>query len=126
MGKVPSVLLCGNLITCCNFLFQSEFICGLLKVVVQKLEYSIPQIIEDDNLFSHLIDELLLFNKELHVVHSYQSTHHSCLQVLASDACLQRWVELERTCKYLMHKSIREVSFRETVMLHWWGKSYIN
>ena len=79
--------------------FQSEFICGLLKVVVEKLEHSIPKIIDDDNAFSHFIDELLLFDKELYMVHNYRSTEHGCLHVLTSDACLQRWVELERKCK---------------------------
>ena len=82
------------------FFCQSEFICGLLKVVVEKLEHSIPKIIDDDNVFSHFIDELLLFDKELYMVHNYHSIEHGCLHVLTSDACLQRWVELERKCKY--------------------------
>ena len=80
-------------------IFQSEFICGLLKVVVEKMEHSIPTIIDDDNAFSHFIDELLLFDKELYMVHNYRSIEHGCLHVLTSDACLQRWVELERKCK---------------------------
>ena len=80
---------------------QMEFICGLLKVVVQKLEHSIPQIIDDDILFSHFIDELLLFNKELHMTHNYHSTESGCLHVLTTEACLERWVELERNCEYL-------------------------
>ena len=67
---------------------------------MKKLEHSIPQIIDDDNLYSHMIDEILLFNKELHMAHNYQSTEHSCLHVLTTDACLQRWVELEKNCKY--------------------------
>jgi len=75
---------------------KSEFICGLLKVVVEKLEHSIPKIIDDDNAFSHFIDELLLFDKELYMVHKYRSIEHGCLHVLTTGACLQRWVELER------------------------------
>lgn len=87
------------LLTIFFFLFQTEFIAGLLKVVVQKLEHSIPQIIDDDILFSHFIDELLLFNKELGVAHNYHSTEHGCLHVLTTDSCLARWLELERNCK---------------------------
>ena len=85
---------------CYSSLFQSEFICGLLKVVVEKLEHSIPKIIDDDNAFSHFIDELLLFDKELYMVHKYRSIEHGCLHVLTTGACLQRWVELERKCEY--------------------------
>ena len=84
----------------CNNYFQTEFISGLLRVVVEKLEHSIPQIIDDDNSFSHFVDELLLFNKELYMAHSYHSTEHGCLHVLTTGACLQKWVELERNCKY--------------------------
>lgn len=84
---------------CFFFSPQSEFICGLLKVVVEKLDHSIPKIIDDDNAFSHFIDELLLFDKELYMVHNYRSIEHGCLHVLTTDACLQRWVELERKCK---------------------------
>jgi len=76
---------------------KTEFISGLLKVVAKKLEHSIPQVIDDDNLFSHVIDELLLFNKELRMAHNYHSTEHGCLHVLTTETCLQRWVELERT-----------------------------
>lgn len=68
--------------------------------MVEKLEHSIPKIIDDDNAFSHFIDELLLFDKELYMVHNYRSIEHGCLHVLTTDACLQRWVELERKCKY--------------------------
>ncbi|KAM7441469.1 RAD50-interacting protein 1 [Porites harrisoni] len=75
---------------------KTEFIAGLLKVVVQKLEHSIPQIIDDDILFSHFIDELLLFNKELGLAHNYHSTEHGCLHALTTDSCLARWLELER------------------------------
>ncbi|XP_074606073.1 RAD50-interacting protein 1-like isoform X2 [Acropora palmata] len=75
---------------------KAEFISGLLKIVEKKLEKSIPLVLDDDNLFSHLIDELLLFNKELHLNHHYNSIEHNCLHILTTDACLQRWVELER------------------------------
>ncbi|XP_022790195.1 RAD50-interacting protein 1-like [Stylophora pistillata] len=76
---------------------KTEFISGLLKVVVEKLEHSIPFIIDDDGSFSHFVDELLLFNKELHVAHNYSSTEYVCLHVLTTEACLQRWVHLERS-----------------------------
>lgn len=67
---------------------------------MEKLEHSIPKIIDDDNAFSHFIDELLLFDKELYMVHNYRSIEHGCLHVLTAGVCLQRWVELERKCKY--------------------------
>ena len=87
------------LFVACYF-FQAEFICGLLKIVVEKLEHSIPQIIDDDNSFSHFIDELLLFDKDLYMVHNYRSIEHGCLHVLTTGTCLQRWVQLERNCEY--------------------------
>ncbi|XP_068762247.1 RAD50-interacting protein 1-like [Montipora capricornis] len=77
---------------------KTEFISGLLEIIGKKLEHSIPQVFDDDNLFSHLIDELLLFNKELLLVHGYQSSEHNnyCLHILTNDACIRRWVELEK------------------------------
>lgn len=96
---------CKLYVVCLCVCLQAEFICGLLKVVVEKLEHSIPHIIDDDNAFSHFINELLLFDKELYMAHNYRSVEHGCLHVLTTGAYLQRWVELERNCKYCPWKS---------------------
>ena len=111
--KINNILFC--------FLPQAEFISGLLKVVEKKLEKSIPLVLDDDNLFSHLIDELLLFSKELHLIHHYHSIEHNCLHILTTDACLQRWVELERNSKWIRVKLVysNQVVCGETVNCHW-------
>lgn len=79
-----------------------EFSRGLVMLVLEKLASDIPCLLYDDNLFCHLVDEVLLFERELHSVHGYPSTFASCMHILSEETCFQRWLTVER--KFALQK----------------------
>uniref|UniRef100_A0A8D2DWQ6 RAD50-interacting protein 1 n=1 Tax=Sciurus vulgaris TaxID=55149 RepID=A0A8D2DWQ6_SCIVU len=79
-----------------------EFSRGLMMLVLEKLASDIPCLLYDDNLFCHLVDEVLLFERELHSVHCYPCTFASCMHILSEETCFQRWLTVER--KFALQK----------------------
>ena len=79
--------------------FQLEFIRGLLQEVESKLLHDLPQIIHDDDLMAHSIDELLLFERELRTVYHYSHPSPSILRVMLDEVRFHKWLTLEKTCK---------------------------
>uniref|UniRef100_A0A8C8T2U6 RAD50-interacting protein 1 n=1 Tax=Peromyscus maniculatus bairdii TaxID=230844 RepID=A0A8C8T2U6_PERMB len=79
-----------------------EFSRGLMMLILEKLASDIPCLLYDDNLFCHLVDEVLLFERELHSVHGYPSTFASCMHILSEETCFQRWLTVER--KFALQK----------------------
>ncbi|KAM9651032.1 RAD50-interacting protein 1 isoform 2-T2 [Trichechus inunguis] len=79
-----------------------EFSRGLMMLVLEKLATDIPCLLYDDNLFCHLVDEVLLFERELHSVHGYPTTFASCMHILSEETCFQRWLTVER--KFALQK----------------------
>ncbi|XP_012890167.1 PREDICTED: RAD50-interacting protein 1 [Dipodomys ordii] len=79
-----------------------EFSRGLMMLVLEKLASDIPCLLYDDNLFCHLVDEVLLFERELHSVHGYPGTFASCMHILSEETCFQRWLTVER--KFALQK----------------------
>ncbi|XP_071948017.1 RAD50-interacting protein 1-like [Antedon mediterranea] len=75
---------------------RMEFCRGLIEVLVSKAESDVQELIFDDQLLSHFIDELLAFETELHVTHSYPPWQPSCINVLTRADCFQRWLAIER------------------------------
>ncbi|XP_049750432.1 RAD50-interacting protein 1 isoform X1 [Loxodonta africana] len=79
-----------------------EFSRGLMMLVLEKLATDIPCLLYDDSLFCHLVDEALLFERELHSVHGYPSTFANCMHILSEETCFQRWLTVER--KFALQK----------------------
>ncbi|XP_005377306.1 PREDICTED: RAD50-interacting protein 1 isoform X2 [Chinchilla lanigera] len=79
-----------------------EFSRGLMMLVLEKLASDIPCLLYDDNLFCHLVDEVLLFERELHSAHGYPGTFASCMHILSEETCFQRWLTVER--KFALQK----------------------
>ncbi|XP_053464574.1 RAD50-interacting protein 1 isoform X1 [Nycticebus coucang] len=79
-----------------------EFSRGLMMLVLEKLAADIPCLLYDDSLFCHLVDEVLLFERELHTVHDYPSTFAGCMHILSEETCFQRWLTVER--KFALQK----------------------
>ncbi|XP_015426737.1 PREDICTED: RAD50-interacting protein 1 isoform X2 [Myotis davidii] len=77
-----------------------EFSRGLMMLVLEKLAADIPCLLYDDNLFCHLVDEVLLFERELHSVHGYPGTFANCMHILSEETCFQRWLTVERKYRY--------------------------
>ncbi|XP_043944466.1 RAD50-interacting protein 1 isoform X2 [Protopterus annectens] len=79
-----------------------EFSRGLVMLVLEKLAVDIPCLLYDDSLFCHLVDEVLLFEKELHSVHGYPSNYPCSLHMLCEETCFQRWITVEK--KFALEK----------------------
>ncbi|XP_023375379.1 RAD50-interacting protein 1 [Otolemur garnettii] len=79
-----------------------EFSRGLMMLVLEKLAADIPCLLYDDSLFCHLVDEVLLFERELHTVHGYPGTFAGCMHILSEETCFQRWLTVER--KFALQK----------------------
>uniref|UniRef100_A0A8C3X8B3 RAD50-interacting protein 1 n=1 Tax=Catagonus wagneri TaxID=51154 RepID=A0A8C3X8B3_9CETA len=79
-----------------------EFSRGLMMLVLEKLAADIPCLLYDDSLFCHLVDEVLLFERELHSVHGYPGTFANCMHILSEETCFQRWLTVER--KFALQK----------------------
>ncbi|EGW08014.1 RAD50-interacting protein 1 [Cricetulus griseus] len=88
--------------SCTHLLSFLEFSRGLVMLILEKLASDIPCLLYDDNLFCHLVDEVLLFERELHSVHGYPSTFASCMHILSEETCFQRWLTVER--KFALQK----------------------
>ncbi|XP_073095100.1 RAD50-interacting protein 1 isoform X2 [Manis javanica] len=85
-----------------NVISKLEFSRGLMMLVLEKLAADIPCLLYDDNLFCHLVDEVLLFERELHSVHGYPGTFANCMHILSEETCFQRWLTVER--KFALQK----------------------
>ncbi|XP_053263242.1 RAD50-interacting protein 1 isoform X5 [Podarcis raffonei] len=79
-----------------------EFSRALVMLILEKLAADIPCLLYDDNLFCHLVDEVLLFERELHSVHGYLNSFPSCTHILSEETCFQRWLTVER--KFALQK----------------------
>jgi len=80
---------------------------GLLQEVETKLLHDIPEMVYDEVLMSHLIDELLLFEQELRTILHYPPSYPSPLHVMLEDVPFHKWLTLEKTCRwYVFHVSI--------------------
>ncbi|XP_044945608.1 RAD50-interacting protein 1 isoform X2 [Mustela putorius furo] len=79
-----------------------EFSRGLMMLVLEKLAADIPCLLYDDSLFCHLVDEVLLFERELHSVYGYPDTFANCMHILSEETCFQRWLTVER--KFALQK----------------------
>ncbi|KAM9311745.1 RAD50-interacting protein 1 [Gastrophryne carolinensis] len=75
---------------------KMEFTRGLVMLVLEKLATDIPCLLYDDVLFCHLVDEVLLFQRELNSAHGYSSSLPNCMHILSEDSFFQRWLTVER------------------------------
>jgi hypothetical protein len=85
-----------------HFDIKQEFIKGLLKTIVNKLENQIPLLLENSNLFYHTINELLSFQKNLKINHNYSNDNsiQSLQPFYNSQLSLNKWIKLENQCNF--------------------------
>uniref|UniRef100_A0A8D8YI67 RINT1-like protein n=1 Tax=Cacopsylla melanoneura TaxID=428564 RepID=A0A8D8YI67_9HEMI len=72
-----------------------ELMRGLVQLCVQKLQSDLATLVGDDLLFSHTVDEVLGFEKELRDIYCYPNTEPSVLEVFTQAPVLTLWIELE-------------------------------
>ncbi|CAB1443168.1 unnamed protein product [Pleuronectes platessa] len=69
---------------------------GLLSLVQEKVASDASRLLYDDVLLSHLVEEVLQFEKELRSNQSYPAGLPGLLHLLLDDAVLQKWLTVER------------------------------
>lgn len=77
-----------------------EFSRGLMMLVMEKFMTDLPDALYDEHTFSHLIDETLTFEKDLHTLYAYPASTPSCLHILTQEKPFTKWIILEKTCKH--------------------------
>ncbi|KAF2354111.1 RINT-1/Tip20 [Trinorchestia longiramus] len=75
---------------------QTELSRALVRLVVLKLSSDLEDIMDDEDLFCHCIQESLSFERELRLSCGYPASQPSVLLVLTQPQVLSRWVSLER------------------------------
>ncbi|CRK95451.1 CLUMA_CG008920, isoform A [Clunio marinus] len=72
-----------------------EFIRGLVQLTIEKLLQDIEEISFDEQLFAHLIDEILSFEQDLKSTLSYPNTLPSAVNVLTQPFFFTKWLSIE-------------------------------
>lgn len=72
-----------------------------MQLTVEKLCNDIDELVEDDAIFSHLIDETLAFEQEIRESLGYPSSYFSAITVLTQAKYLTKWLAIEEQCKYV-------------------------
>ena len=80
--------------------FQKEFCQSLIKLCEAKLQSTLPVCRDNDLQLAHLIDETILFEKEIQVCVPDYSQDIGCLKVLLTEENLKIWVGLEKRCMF--------------------------
>ncbi|XP_076459173.1 RAD50-interacting protein 1-like [Babylonia areolata] len=75
---------------------KTEFMRGMVMLVMEKLAHDLPQLLYDDVIFSHTVDEVLLFERELRSTHGYPPTLPGCLDLLTTPEPLSKWLAVEK------------------------------
>ena len=70
----------------------------LLELCEEKLRKTTDKCIDDDVLFAHLIDETMIFDKELQAINN--DPQMNCVKVLLEEPYLKQWIDLEKKCIY--------------------------
>ena len=75
---------------------NNEFMRGISLVVMEKLQTDIPELLYDETLFCHAINEALLFHRSLVENYDYPSSFPSVLHILCQEKSFQRWITVEK------------------------------
>ncbi|XP_020708238.2 RAD50-interacting protein 1 isoform X2 [Athalia rosae] len=86
----------------CHFHAKVEFMRGLVQLAVEKLQSELPNILYDDALFAHLVDEALGFERELRDTLLYPSSQPATVSVLTQAQIFVKWINMEK--KYATEK----------------------
>lgn len=79
-----------------------ELMRGLVELVLERMTADLPEIMYDEHLFTHLIDEALLFDRELRQNYSYPPNQPGALHILSQEEVFDKWLVVEK--KYAMEK----------------------
>lgn len=80
-------------------LSQLELMRELVQIGIHKFQMDLPSLLSDDQLLTHAIEEVLLFDRELRGL-GYPPFYPCILNVLTADHCFIRWIALEKKCMF--------------------------
>lgn len=60
------------------------------------MAHDLTEIVYDEHLFSHLVDEAILFDRELRNGHSYPANFPGSMDVLTIPDVLGKWIVIEK------------------------------
>lgn len=69
---------------------------GLLALLQEKVASDAARLLYEDTLFCHLVEEVLLFEKELRSNHSYPAVLPGLIHLLLEESVLQKWLTVEK------------------------------
>lgn len=73
---------------------------GMVALVVEKMTNDLPDTMYDEHIFSHLVDEAILFDREVKVGYGYPAGLPCCLSVLTLPRAFHKWTLVEKQCMY--------------------------
>lgn len=80
---------------CASDNIRLEFVRGLVQLTIEKLLQDIEEISFDEQLFAHLIDEILSFEQDLKSTLSYPNALPSAVTVLTQPFFFTKWLSIE-------------------------------
>ncbi|WAQ97395.1 RINT1-like protein [Mya arenaria] len=75
---------------------KTEFMVGMMTLVLEKMVHDLPELINDDHQFSHLVDEALLFDREVRESYGYPASLPGALHILSQPTYFNKWLQIER------------------------------
>lgn len=80
---------------CASENIRLEFVRGLIQLCIEKLLQDIEEISLDEQLFAHLIDEILSFEQDIKSVLSYPNNLPSAVSVITQPVFFKKWLSIE-------------------------------
>lgn len=80
---------------CASENIRLEFVRGLVQLTIEKLLQDIQEISMDEQVFAHLIDEILSFEQDLKSMLSYPNNLPSAVNVLTQPFFFKKWLSIE-------------------------------
>ena len=72
---------------------------GMITLAMEKMLTDLPELMNDDHQFCHLVDEALSFDREIRSSYRYPATYPGSLHVLCLDKYFKKWLHIEKKCK---------------------------
>ena len=72
---------------------------GMVSLVMEKMITDLPDLMYDEHQFSHLVDEAILFDREIRSSYGYSSAYPGSLHILTEGEAFQKWLLIEKKCE---------------------------
>lgn len=76
-----------------------------MSLLQEKVASDAARLLYEDTLFCHLVEEVLLFEKELRSSHSYPAVLPGLIHLLLEESVLQKWLTVEKKSQFESHEA---------------------